>query len=273
MEPMLTYLLVTGLTGLAYATGLMDPEVPPAPAPAEPPAPMPSPSGARQAFIDELAGQSSDRSAATKLRKLLTENMAATGPAIQTPTGPEHAWAAVALPCDEGVDGIPTPAFIERIASTLAESYEVKVSVASLPWTDPERGLVPMCAVVYYLSPQPPALTQGSFTGAQTQPLLGAIDVVGMVVQTIIQAGVGTITTLGTQGLIRAMGGERRLARLVRRYKRTGNERIRRKIIRTASRLKGRNVDWNEIEAIIGESETPQPLSPPTTAPPPPPLT
>jgi hypothetical protein len=258
MEPMLTYLLVTGLTGLAYATGLMDPEVPPAPAPAEPPAPMPSPSGARQAFIDELAGQSSDRSAATKLRKLLTENMAATGPAIQTPTGPEHAWAAVALPCDEGVDGIPTPAFIERIASTLAESYEVKVSVASLPWTDPERGLVPMCAVVYYLSPQPPALTQGSFTGA---------------LQTIIQAGVGTITTLGTQGLIRAMGGERRLARLVRRYKRTGNERIRRKIIRTASRLKGRNVDWNEIEAIIGERETPPPLSPPTTAPPPPPLT
>ncbi|MCF6284281.1 MAG: SDR family oxidoreductase, partial [Candidatus Hydrogenedentes bacterium] len=79
-----------------------------------------------------------------------------------------------------------------------------------------------------------------------------------LIVNTIVASAVGTVTSMGVQDLVHAAGGERKLARLVRRYKSSkykGREdksaHIAQKVARTASRLKGRKVDWTEVEAIL----------------------
>lgn len=81
--------------------------------------------------------------------------------------------------------------------------------------------------------------------------------VIDLIFNSFIATAVGTVTSLGVQDLVASAGGERRLARLMRHYKdavarkdESAADRIRQRICRSASRIKGRRVDWSEVEAL-----------------------
>ena len=280
---MLTWTIITGLTSLAWLGGYLDPEPEPAP---EPPIPPATPAVVMSAFLDELTAQS--REDAAMMRQVLGEYAT-----ITTST-----WSAIELPCYPAAsgwrprgadrrpaDGSPEESYWERVASVLAENYEVNhlvlpVGVASI---GDERTFT-LCVVLFYTRDTAPPkfkwegrdfqgvwdrLKRSTQVAVMGTRLIDPIQIVNLIVSTVIQAGVGTVTSLGVHGLIRSMGGERRLARLMRRYKRTGSERVKRKIVRTASRLKGRTVDWAEVERIMAEASAPPP---PPALPPPSPI-
>jgi len=216
------------------------------------------------AYVDEIAAQSDARMAS-----------AMASIARRTLTNHQRGWSSIVMPCDQRLHkALPDPAYLKRIASTLAESYEVGMVAYPARWSHPKLGSVGVCAVVFYpkegmpptreeaLHPMAEALrtlvSRGEFIEYGANEQFGILD---LIVNTIIASSVGTVTSMGTQSLIRSAGGERRLARLVRRYKRaktvgdTGRaRRIQSKITRSASRLKGRHVDWSEIEQLVGES-------------------
>lgn len=230
--------------------------------------PTPQASSSREvmdAFIDELASQSQSNMAhvmASVARRTLTHH--------------QGTWSSIVIPCDQRLHkALPEASLLERIAETLGKAYEVGVEEFPARWTHPDLGSVAVCAIVFYDANTPPPTAQealqpmedalrrmvsrGEFIEYDAEEQFGGI--LDMVLNTIIASSVGTVTSMGTQSLVRSAGGEPRLARLMRRYKRarargdTSNaRRIQNKITRTASRLKGRKVNWNEVEQIIGES-------------------
>jgi hypothetical protein len=83
--------------------------------------------------------------------------------------------------------------------------------------------------------------------------------IVDLIVNSVISSAVGTVTSMGVQDLVHSMGGERRLARIMRHYKKAEDrgdtetmDRIKKKMTKSASRIQGRKVDWSEIESLTG---------------------
>lgn len=295
---MLTYLLVTAAISGVYLSGLMDPDPAPPPEPPIPPSKpwdvmeafldeIASQSRRREGKIMRKA--LSEHAVVT----------GRTWSALELPCHPGDSYWRPRDPDQTPADGSPEESYWERIASTLAQSNQVDYSVVPAGLVPVRRHVYTMCVVLFYTKGTVPPLIewqgrdfQGAWAGLRAQAyaeavrdarifaekkkreeerrrrrtLIGTIpsslspgQIVTLIVSTVIQAGVGTVTALGAQGLIRSMGGERRLARLMRRYRRTGSPRIRRKIVRTASRLKGRTVNWAEVEQILAEPP-PSPL-------------
>lgn len=177
-----------------------------------------------------------------KLKKLLLEKLT-----FENGDGTYQVLIPVNLP--------KAPSFerISQIATTIAEQYRVPTAVQLL---DVKR--VPMAQItVGSETPADPILSSfGGRPSSSTSRFGGILD---LVVNTIIASSVGTATSMGTQSLIHSMGGEKRLARIVRKYRKAearGDEaemeQIRQKMTRTASRLQGRKVSWSEIEGLTG---------------------
>jgi hypothetical protein len=80
----------------------------------------------------------------------------------------------------------------------------------------------------------------------------GALGNVGsFIMRSFVNASVNAATQRGFDALVESAGGEKRLARLVRQYKRTGDKRKLEKIRRTAERIQGRRVDWDEVNQLV----------------------
>jgi hypothetical protein len=86
--------------------------------------------------------------------------------------------------------------------------------------------------------------------------------IVDLIVNSVISSAVGTVTSMGVQDLVHSMGGERRLARIMRNYKKAEErgdtetmDRIKKKMTKSASRIQGRKVDWSEIESLTGVAQ------------------
>ncbi len=264
------------------------PVMPPAPPPSPPPfvpgmpavitpvapsAAAPSPTVATNprevmnAFIDQLAEQSNVRGAkpmASLARRTLTVH--------------EPSFSALVIPCDQRLHRLlPAPELLERIASTMGDSYQVGQINYPARWSHPEFGSVAICAIVFH-HPGAPTPTRDQVLGPVAESLrklvgrgefieYGAIDQYGIldvILNSVVASAVGTVTSMGVQDLVHSAGGERRLARIVRRYKRAEQRegpRARKllgKIKRTAERLKGRKVDWAEIDTLIAQYDAQQ---------------
>lgn len=159
--------------------------------------------------------------------------------------------AQLAVPVD--IEGAPSSERIEQIALAVGEAWEapVRVTVEHASSGDGEAEY----PVVLVTVGSAPAGTEWIGASHPAESYGGILDTI---VQTVVSSAVGTVTSMGVQSLVNSVGGERRLARLVVRYKRakkSGNGesvvRIKEKITRSASRIKGRKVDWSEIEAIV----------------------
>jgi hypothetical protein len=217
------------------------------------------------AFIDQLASQSNVLGAkqmASMARRVLTVH--------------EPGFSAIVIPCDQQLHrALPDADMLERISSAMADSYQVNRTVIPAKWTHSVLGEVALCAVVFHPKSSPPPshhevlepiedslqryVGRGRFVYGSDESY-GILDVI---VNSFVGAAAGTVSSLMVQDLYHAAGGERRLARLVRRYKRAGpgTNRARRlieKIKRTAERLKGRTVDWNEIEGLLAQYDAQQ---------------
>lgn len=206
----------------------------------DPPA---DPSVVAKAIVDEFLSQvqPSNRGRFEKLlRERLVRQVASDG------------WQ-ILLPVD--VYGAPPFDRVRHIASALGESYVVPVDVSMIVlrrrWPFAIVTVGPVSA-----EPDLSGLSEDGFNGT-AERYGGLVD---LIVNTVVASAVGTVTSMGVQDLVRSMGGERRLARIMRHYRRAeqrGDERtmakVRRKVTRTASRIKGRLVDWSEVEALVGD--------------------
>ncbi len=276
-------ILLGSLGAMAAVSAIDEDETRPTPLPEQPPPPppavapeqlpthvaVPTPQEAvdiRQvmdAYVDELAEQSNARMAG-----------AMASIARRTLTNHQPGWSSIVIPCDQRLHkALPAPGFLDRIAKALGDSYEVGVTTYPARWSHHKLGSVAICAVVFHpkdglpptreetLKPMADALqkmvSRGEFIEYGATEQFGLLD---LILNTIVASSVGTVTSMGTQSLVRSAGGEQRLARLVRKYKRAkahGNmgraRQVQKKITRSASRLKGRQVNWSEIEQLIAE--------------------
>lgn len=212
-----------------------------------------------EAFIDQLASQAkfAGKPMAALARKMLTVH--------------EPGFSAIVIPCDQRLHVyLPEKELLSRISDTMAESYDIEKTVYPAKWTHSRLGAVELCAIAFHpkdgISPprkdvlEPIAdslrkhIGEGDFTYGGVERYGNVLD---LIVDTFVSSAVGTVSSLAAQDMFHAAGGERRLARLVRRYKQAkanGNPRYRNilaKMKRTAERLKGRQVNWEEVENLI----------------------
>jgi hypothetical protein len=247
----------------------------PAPAPPRPRLPPPEsieeavvdiePSPPREvmdAFIDEIASQGKTPAPLASLAR-------------RTLTTHEPTWSTIVIPCDQRVHQLlPSPELLERVAKTISDAYHVETVIYPARWSHPVLGSVGLCAISFYepgtappsksqvLDPVAAQLSTFLGRGEYVEYGAGILDpgrLLQLVVDSFIGAAVGTVSSMGVQALIRSAGGEPRLARLVRRYKRAEQRegprarRLLAKIKRTAERIKGRHVDWNEVESLVAK--------------------
>jgi hypothetical protein len=183
-------------------------------------------------------------------------------------------YAAMVVPSDQSIHpSIPTMERYKEMGSALAEAYECGFHFYPMGWAEGRAPPVEMCVLVFYDRdiPLPPekevlARVQEKFDEAQERLQQSQYQGYGFVqtlmmwiAQAFVMAGVGTATSMGVSALIRSAGGEPRLARLMRRFKRLPEghrkERLKEKIVRTGKRLIGKHVDWDEVNRLIGEWE------------------
>lgn len=192
--------------------------------------------------IHDVLVESANPREREKLKKLLLEKLT-----FENEDGTYQILIPVNLP--------KTPSYdrINQIAMTIAVHYRVPTVVRLI---DVKR--VPMAQITVGSEiPADPILSSfGRHLSSSPSRFGGILD---LVVNTIIASSVGTATSMGTQSLIHSMGGEKRLARIVRKYRKaeargdeSEMEQIRQKMTRTASRLQGRKVSWSEIEGLTG---------------------
>jgi len=218
------------------------------------------PAEVMEAFIDQPASQAQygGRQMADMARRMLTVH--------------EPGFSAIVIPCDQRLNAyLPEADLLSRISDAMAESYDIEKTLYPAKWSHPTLGGVKLCAIAFHpkdgfspsreavLHPIADALRENIGPG---DFIYGGIErygnVLDLVVDTFVSSAVGTVSSLAAQDLFHAAGGERRLARLVRRYKRAkqrGDPRYRTillKMKRTAERLKGRQVNWDEVEELIG---------------------
>ena len=265
--------MIAGASGSGPTTPGPTPETPrptpEAPGPTTPPRPSPKAERnatgsyeakkALSAYIKAVAQQGIQ---ANSLSHLINKNLVLKG---------RVDYSAVLLPCDQIIPGqLPTPDLLHNIAAGIAESYEVCTATFPLAWNHPTTGSIAMCAITFY-APGAPVPNQfdviSRFTAqlsSQTEQFGSSYGFIDLIVNTMISSAVGTVTSMGVQDLVHSAGGEQKLARLVRNYKaakaRGGAGRashLLKKITRVASRIKGRDVNWGEVDALISQEYGP----------------
>lgn len=190
--------------------------------------PPSTPHEAAQALIEALVGRVPDKYRA-KIEKLLSEHLVV----------PLEYGYMVSFPVD--IQGTLTTGEFADLATAVSEATGVPVSLHM-----EAVGKYPF-AFASYGSGQPVATSFG-----------GLLD---LIVSSIISASVGTVASMGVESGVRSLGGEKRLARIMRHYRsavqhgqQARAEQIKAKVLRTASRIKGRQVNWSEIEALSSGS-------------------
>lgn len=182
-----------------------------------------------------------------RLEKLLREKLSGT---VDETTS----W--MALPCD--LEGAPSFHRVSQISTSIGEAYRVPIEVNRTA-----VGKYPFAVISAGPHPVTPDLSSSiereefgrhSSARGRREEFGGIFD---LVFRSVVASAVGTVTSMGVQDLVRSMGGERRLARIMRHYRKAeaaGNEdamaRIREKVTRSASRIKGRRVNWAEVEKL-----------------------
>lgn len=241
-----TLLLAAGITAITFLSasrGSAGPDDAGADQPAdrdgdtyEPPS---NPAETVAALQDVLLGLSKFQGR-ERLGKLLRERM--------TVQVDQQTWQ-IGFPVD--LEGTLSFDRMTEVCRTISEAYRTPIT---LQRTD-VRG-VPFALVT--IGPWTPADPDLSWLD---QEQMGARarygGLVDLVVNTVVASAVGTVTSMGVQDLVHSMGGERRLARTMRHYRaaeargdgETAN-RIKQKILRSASRIKGRKVNWAEVERL-----------------------
>lgn len=216
------------------------------------------PSEAAEAILDEFVAQSEPRNR-TKLAKLLRERLT---------TRIDDTTVQIAMPCDYGT----APSFdrVAEIGLAIGEAYRVpvradRVEVGKYPFAVLSVGPHPATPDLSHLEREEMggvglgARGSGS-TAHRPLPTAHFGGILDLVFRSVVASAVGTVTSMGVQDLVHSMGGERRLARIMRHYRTAvarGDEekaeRIREKVTRSASRIKGRRVDWSEVEELMAK--------------------
>lgn len=169
----------------------------------------------------------------------------------------------VALPCDGR--GLLPFSRLSEMYSALAEAYGV-------PLTSVKVKVGRYTFAVAIVGRTDPAGDEAAWLAPLASEQYGKIERYGnlltLIFESVVMAAVGTVTSMGVQDAVRAAGGERRLARLMRHYRKAASaghrgraERIQGKILRSASRIKGRQVDWSEVEGLVGPTKPPSAAS------------
>ncbi len=154
----------------------------------------------------------------------------------------------VALPVDG--PGLMTFDRFSELCLALGEAYDVAVAVEKV-------GVGKYTFAIATVGEAHGAGDEAEWLGKLPREQFGGI--LDLIFQSVIMAAVGTVTSMGVQDAVRAAGGERRLARLMRHYRKAkaaGHlgraERIKGRVTRSASRIKGRQVSWDEVESLVG---------------------
>lgn len=242
---------------LALLTGMSGDSSPEVTRPSRPPPPRAqpyaTPGSVLIAYIETVAQQGLRP---RLLTELISKNLVLKG---------RTNYAAVLLPCDQSAPGqLPTPEYLFDIASGIAESYGVEAAGFPLQWNHETTGPMAMCAIIFHAPDSPPPSQSDAirhFTkqlAAKTEQFGSSYGFIDLIINSMVASAVGTVTSLGVQDLVHAAGGERKLARLTMKYKaakaRGGATRashLLAKLTRVASKIKGRTVDWQEVDALI----------------------
>lgn len=165
----------------------------------------------------------------------------------------EEGVVQVALPCDG--PGLISFGRLSEMYLALAEAYGVPLGVGRVRVGKYTFG-------VATIGVARPAGGEAEWLSSISGERFGGL--LDLIFQSVVMAAVGTVTSMGVSGAVRAAGGEPRLARLLRHHKKAeaaGNQKrarkIQDKILRSASRIKGRQVDWSEVERLAKGSGTP----------------
>lgn len=196
------------------------------------------------AIRDEILSQADPKSV-DKLSKFLNERLMRVG---------ENS-AQIAVPCD--MKGAMPCERISEMSLAIAESYQIPMSVELVSVRSSSGRTYPF-SLVTIGNPVGTSsvdwISEGSSGFGSTERFGGIVD---LIVNSFVSSFVGLFGTRSAESLLQSLGGERRLARLMRHRKTAlsnGNqdraERIKEKILRSAARIKGKEVDWTEIEAL-----------------------
>lgn len=186
-------------------------------------------------------------------------------------------WASILLPYGERP--LPERSYLEHVADGIGVAFETSLTTAPVQWEG--RSLLLVVFHQKFASlPDPMAITATTIRKIEAFVEAGGTGyrgygryehrgyghdrfgggIVDLIVNSVVASAVGTVTSMGVQDLVNSAGGERRLARLVRHYKKakgSGDEsrarQITEKIAKSASRIKGRRVDWSEVEGLIAQ--------------------
>lgn len=228
----------------------------PSPSPVPDPTPPSPPGEVIQAIVEELASQAPEENR-DELRQTLLGHL----------SRGNASGAQLAIPVE--FPGAPSLDDVKRIALTLASSYgwsssgkggaRVDLFDVKAPGAEERRKLslvtigdLPI-EVKWIRGPNGESFGRRESFGG----------ILGFVFQTVAASAIGTVTSMGVSDLVRSMGGEPRLARLMRHYNAAVSRgdsgaaaRIRSHVTHTASRIKGRRVDWSEVEQLSGSSRS-----------------